>query len=447
MPPRVTTARWMCYTPGMLRAFTPALLACIASALCSPAVAQVRSPWALTARDENLVVSLVTFGVGDDIHQYFGHNALMVEDKEQGAAALYNFGMFSFGPDMLPKYLQGQLEFWAAATPVEPTFRQYMEENRSIEVRELNLSPRKRRFLAERLSYYVEPAHRNYKYDHYKNNCSTKVRDLIDEAIDHQLRVAAGGQGRFTYRGHTRRYTQQDPVVQMLLLLWMNDSMERPIKVWDEAFLPGELERIVDSTQYRDDEGRKVPLVRLAYTVFHARRAPVPEAPSAAWPGLLAVGTMLGALALLLSRWMRRGSRVARVLLGLHHMVIGLCVGVPGLVLFLFLFTKWDVTHYNENLFLANPLTFLAFPLGFWTAVGSRKAQRWLGTVWLLLGTSTVLLLLLKLLPDFDQDTHLPMALLVPINLGCALAHAGLVKRSSHAAPAQAAAGLSGETP
>jgi FtsH-binding integral membrane protein len=125
-------------------------------------------------------------------------------------------------------------------------------------------------------------------------------------------------------------------------------------------------------------------------------------------------------------------------------MLIGLVVGVPGLILFLFLFTKWDVTHYNENLFLANPITFLAFPLGFWTAVGSQKAQRWLGTVWLVLGTSTVLLLVLKLLPSFDQDTHLPMALLVPLNLGCALAHAGLVKRSQHAAASQAAAGLPG---
>ena len=48
-------------------------------------------------------MSLVTFGTGDEIHQYFGHNALLVEDHEREIAALYNFGMFSFGPDLLPK--------------------------------------------------------------------------------------------------------------------------------------------------------------------------------------------------------------------------------------------------------------------------------------------------------------------------------------------------------
>ena len=110
-------------------------------------------------------------------------------------------------------------------------------------------------------------------------------------------------------------------------------------------------------------------------------------------------------------------------------MLLGLVIGVPGLVLFLFMFTKWDVTHGNENLFIANPLTFLAFPLGFWMALGSQRAQRWIGYVWLALGASTVLMIVLKLLPMFDQDTHLPLALIAPINLGCALAHLGLVKQ------------------
>lgn len=428
----------------MLRVLPGVLAAAIAWVLGAPAKAEPGSPWADTARDEDLQISLVTFGPGDEIHQYFGHNALLVQDKQRGLGALYNFGMFSFGPDMLPKYLQGQLEFWAAATPVRPTFEQYMEDNRAIRVQELNLSPHKRRMLAERLVYYTEPAHRSYRYHHYENNCSTKVRDLIDFAVDGQLKRAASVPGRFTYRGDTRRYTEHDPIIHMLLLLWMNDSMERPIRRYDEAFLPEELERLVAVAQYRDDNGVRVPLVKLHYTVFQARRAAVPLAPSRAWPGLLAVGLAIGLSAVLLGRWLRTGSRIARVLLGFHHMLIGLVIGVPGLVLFLFLFTSWDVTHYNENLFLANPITFLAFPLGFWSAVGSKRALRWLSLVWLALGASTVLLLALKVLPWMDQDNHLPMALLVPINLGCAFAHALQFARAPSPASSPATASVAG---
>jgi len=411
-----------------------ALAAALLTAVCAPAAAERDSIWQRTERDEDLTISLVTFGPGSEVHQYFGHNALMVEDKERDIGALYNFGMFDFGPDMLPKYLQGQLEFWAAATPIQPTFENYVEENRSIRVRELNLSPKQRRFLAERLSYYVQPEHRSYRYHHYHNNCSTKVRDMIDAAVGGQLRELGKSPARFTYRGHTRRYTQQDPIIHMLLLYWMNDSMERPIQRWDESFLPDELERLVDSAYYRDESGHDVKLTKLGYTVFQARRAPVPEKPSAAWPGLLAVGALVGALALLFARLAQDGRRLGRVLLGLHGMLLGLVVGVPGLVATLFLFTKWDVTHYNENLFMANALTFLAFPLGFWSALGGRRAQRLQSLLWMTLAASSLLLGLLKLLPSFDQDTHLPMALLLPINLGCGLAHYGLSRRHATSA-------------
>ena len=69
---------------------------------------------------------------------------------------------------------------------------------------------------------------------------------MIDAAVDGQFSAQYAGRAPLTYRGDTRRYTQQDPIVHMLLLLWMNDSMERPIRRYDEAFLPDELERLVD---------------------------------------------------------------------------------------------------------------------------------------------------------------------------------------------------------
>ena len=77
----------MCYIPGMLRA---ALLALPLLLLGQVAHADMRSPWALTQNDEDLRVALVTFGPGDAVHQYFGHNALLVEDTRTGVAAAQN---------------------------------------------------------------------------------------------------------------------------------------------------------------------------------------------------------------------------------------------------------------------------------------------------------------------------------------------------------------------
>jgi hypothetical protein len=384
------------------------------------------SPWA-GSQAEDLALKLVTFGPGGSVHQYFGHNALIVEDTRRDRALMYNFGMFGFGPDMLPKYLRGQLEFWVAATPVRRTFRRYMEMDRSIRVQELDLTPQQRKALAEKLAWYALPENRTYRYHHYRDNCSTKLRDLIDEVVGGQLEAQSSGRARLNYRGHTWRYTEHDPIIHMLLILWMNDSMERPIRRWDEAFLPNELERLVGGARVRGPDGEEHDLVKLAYTVYESPRPGVPEEPSRRWPAVLAVGVLLGALAIGLALlWARTGRRLSAAPLGLLHVVVGLVCGVPGLVLFLFLFTEWKVTHWNENLLLVNPLTFAALPLGFGILFGSRKAMRWMGRFWQVLAITSLLALALKALPSFDQNNWLPMALLLPMNVGFAWASSAL---------------------
>ena len=425
----------MCYTAGVSRLAW--LIACAAWCVTATAAAE-RSPWADT-RDEDLRVALVTFGPGDAIHQYFGHNALLIGDTHGGLELLYNFGMFGFGPDMLPKYLSGQLLFWSAATPVERTYEAYAADNRSIRVQELELAPARRRVLADALDLAVQPKTRYYLYHHYLNNCSTRVRDLIDKAVDGQFARRWRVPGEQTHRGDTLRYTEQDPIIHFLLMLWMNDSMERRITRYDEAFLPNELERLVDGMTYRDEQGRPVKLAKLSYTVFEARRAPVPLSPSRTWPTHLALGLLIGAFSVVLARWYEKtASRTARAVFGLEQVALGIALGVPGLVATLFLLTGWDVTYHNENLFIANALTFASLPLGLAAAFGSRWALRSLGNVWIVLGASTLLLLLLKALPMFDQDVSIPLSLYAPVNLGCALGHLRLRRAASSTRPVAA---------
>jgi len=45
------------------------------------------------------------FEPGDPIPQWFGHASFAVIDHRLKKARVYNYGMFSFGPDMLPKLL------------------------------------------------------------------------------------------------------------------------------------------------------------------------------------------------------------------------------------------------------------------------------------------------------------------------------------------------------
>jgi len=390
----------------------------------------INDPWG-ASRPEDLVIKLITFGPGDDIFNYFGHNAMVVEDRARGLDSLYNFGVFSFGPDMLPKYLGGQLTFWVAETPVRATYAFYSSADRSIRVQELNLLPEKRKELAQSLATAALPENREYLYDHFYNNCSTRLRDLVDVAIDGQFKRALDHPARMSYRQHIRRYAQHNPLVDFALVFWMNRSMERPIKQWEELFLPEELEQHVASMHYRDAQGRDRALVKLSYTVFEAERAATPAWPNHGYPLFAAVGVCIGLLGLALA-FGALSSRRAWVLrlFGLHNALFGLFLGLPGLLAALmWAFSGHAVTYHNENLFLSNPLTFVLFPLGLVIALGSRVALRYARFVSYVLVGSSLLLLLLKLLPSFDQDTTMPTALFLPANLLLALAHMKLAQR------------------
>ena len=401
------------------------LFALTALALGSSA-AQAAPPLAWsTSLPEDLTIKLVTFGPGDNIVNYFGHNGMIVQDNATGEAGLYNFGMFHFGVDMLPNYMKGRLTFWVAETPVRETFARYMEMNRSVRVLELNLPPAQRKQVALTLARSVLPKNRNYLYHHYFNNCSTRLRDIIDSAVGGQFKTALSAPAHFSFRQNTRRYAQQDPVVDFALIFWMNDEMEQPIKQWDELFLPEELEREVAHLQYRDAQGNRVPLVAAKYDVFEASRPATAAAPNRGWPWTLALGVAIGLLACVTAGWLSRtGSALARRLLGAQHAVFGLTFGMLGLLGFLmWTLTEHTVTYRNENQLLANPLTLLLLPLGVGIAFGSKRALVWTRLVFYALAAMSLALPLLKLLPSFNQDTLLPLTLLLPANVGGALAH------------------------
>lgn len=398
-------------------------LAAAISLVTAPAARAQPAPWVRgESRGEDLEIYLVTFGPGPEVVSWFGHSALVVEDRRLNERRLFNYGMFSFDSKILAKYALGRLEFWVDATPhVTQTYRLYAWEGRDVRLQRLNLSPARKLAMAKALSENILPQNRYYLYHHYYDNCSTRPRDLVDAGVGGALKRAGARPGRMTLRDHTRRHTAVSPPMSVLLDFLMNDEIDKPITVWDEAFLPGELEALADAATYAEG-GQQLPLVAERRLVFDAGKAPPPEEPPAYGPWLLALGLALGGSALLLGRWWRAaGSRLARVLLGVETAVVGLVLGLPGTVLLLmWLFTEHTVTHRNENLLFANPLTLAALPLGLMLAFGSERARRWLRVLWLVLAATGLLGLALKLVPLFDQGNGRIIALVLPISLGMA---------------------------
>ncbi|MBI3184930.1 MAG: DUF4105 domain-containing protein [Myxococcales bacterium] len=386
--------------------------------------ARAQAPWGTAeSNPEDLAIWLVTFGPGDDVASWFGHSALVVVDQRLKRGRLYNYGMFSFDPTMLTRFAMGRLTFWVGDAPVEGTLSFYQAQDRDVRIQELNLSPGKRMEIARFLANNVLPENRDYLYHHYNDNCATRPRDAIDRVLGGELKKAYSGPGRMTLRDHTRRHSAVLPPMSVLLDFLMNHEIDRPIAVWDEAFLPAELERQVGGLRFADESGQPVSFVMRAWTPYRSSRPPVPDRPPPYGPWMLLLGLCLGAVPLALAARHGLSTRRRRVLAGLHQVLVGLMLGLPGLALaIMWAFTEHTVTWRNENLLLANPLTFLALPLGIALCAGARWASWALDRVWLALAATGILALALKVLPWFDQDNWRLIALILPANLGAALA-------------------------
>ena len=395
--------------------------------LVATTAAQSLPPW-MTGESQpaDLSVSLVTFSPGDSLVEWWGHTSFVIEDKRLNHARLYNFGMF--GPKegdttgFVQDFIKGRLIFWVADDSVLGTFNFYKKYlDRDVRIQELDLEPSEAMAIARRLGTHVLPENRMYRYHHYNDNCSTRPRDIVDEAIGGQLKAATAAPSRMTLRQHTLRYSGVNPPMSLVLDYLQADSLDQPITQQQDAYLPDELELQLARQQVQRADGSVRPLVKKQWNWFQSARKP-PPAVAPNWIAYeLGVGVLLAALAHALGYWGRGGKKAPRVLLGLYTAVLGLGLGVLGSALaFLMTFTDHDVTFGNENLFQANPITLALLPLGVMLAWGSKRAVRGNRVVWTVLAAISVLGVLVKVLPSADQANGNILAILVPVNVGFA---------------------------
>lgn len=395
--------------------------------LIATLTAQV-APWGDgRSQPEDLRVTLVTFGPGDSLTEWWGHTGLVVEDLRLHQSRLYNYGMFGFSTGFVHKFVQGRLEFWVAdTTAVKETFEWYARElNRDVRLQELDFTPDEAMVIAKALADNVKPENATYLYQHYDDNCSTRPRDFIDRAFGGALLgLTANAPARMSLRHHTRRYSRVNPAMLLVLDYLQNDELDRPIHQKEEAFLPDELERQLDALSITRPDGSVVPAVRRKAIYFQAQnRPPVPEQAPDWTLQLILVGLALGGGAFGLVAWGQGKKALPRVLLGVLNVLLGLSWGALGV--FLFIIGNWTdhtVAHHNENLFLINPVTFFALPLGVMLIFDSRRARSGLRWTWSFLAATAVLGVLAKVLPPFDQNNWNLIALCLPANVGLAAA-------------------------
>ena len=390
---------------------------------------------ALFAQWENLTLKVAVMGPGDQLYFWWGHIALVIEDADTGSSRFFDYGLFNFEKEnFFYDFAFGRLFYSCGVSSTQRNINGYKNTNRDITVYTLDVPPELRLKVRDFAETNVLPENRDYYYHHFRDNCSTRIRDILDIATDGQFFEQYGQlPGRFTLREHVRRHTWFSPAADWFLNFLMGQVIDTPITVWDDMFLPSEVGKRIEEFWYTDNDGVSRKLVSSVEVINRAEgRHRVLDVSRKQWPYELAFSLVLSATFGFFFFLQAKRIRSGRILAGVSMSVTSLFFGIAGFLLyFMNLLTNHDYTYQNANMLFCSPVLLAGIPFGigyaFTKDTGKLFRYGALSRIlWLLTTLGIFLSMAIKLLPAFYQQNLTDQMLMLPISLLFALQPVGL---------------------
>ena len=367
---------------------------------------------------DSLEVALLTFGPGEAAWEKFGHNAIVVVDRATGQAKAYDYGRFDFRQEnFILRFVQGRMWYAMGSAGAQRYLDVYTRADRSVWVQELAMTPAQAAALRDFLEWNDTDEHRDYHYDYYLDNCSTRVRDALDRVLGGVIAARLDTVvTTASFRWHTARLTSSDPLLYTGLMLGLGHPTDRRITAWEEMFLPVQLMEHLRAVAVPDSMGRPVPLVRAEQQVHQSSRYAEPEAPRRLVLPSLLVGMLLGSL---LWRMGRSASRAGQMMFAVLGCTWSAVAGLGGVALLgLWLFTDHVAAHENASVLLLSPLSLalvVLLPLAVRRRTGAGRAA--FGTAMLVAALAGLALVTLGW-PALRQPNPELIALILPLHAG-----------------------------
>lgn len=389
--------------------------------------AQDRSPGQTVAsgvdRPDELKIKLAVIDPGKIIYSWFGHIALIVEEGK--TKKLYDFGNFDINaPFFLGHYIQGDLRYFVAeyeGRRVDGYLFYYSQrENRSIRVYDLNLPREAKERIKNRLRENIKPENRFYQYLMLYDNCATRIRDILNDALKGRLQSTTDSVPITTARREIRRFSYRHFWGDWFTNYIMGSRSDQPFTAWEAMFLPENLERSLRQFSYPGPGGRDIPLITNPAVLYPAPREepPVPLSFPPKWPKGLLLGLAFALCFFFLVRfYLEKKDPLSRFLLGAGSVLLNLFLGIfSTMVIYLTTFTRHDLLgNYSTNLWLGGgPLAFFLIVQNIRFILGKPRSWEHFYRGWLLMNGLALILILIWFLPVPLQRDYWTMSLVLP---------------------------------
>lgn len=292
---------------------------------------------------ENTKISILFVDSGDVLYQWFGHLGVLVETKDS-PAVLYDYGRFEFGPGFYLNFAMGRLWYKCVASYAFYELSVAAQSDRGVYVKTLDLTNEEKAAVLVFLNTNSSKEYNTYLYHNYKDNCSTRIRDLFDRLTKGSFKAEMESRPGRTYREMANMVLSRNIPVLWVLDFLQGRNIDMEQTYWDQMFLPvvffdaieGQSEQIIRSEN--PDARPSIASEPVPY-IFKA-----------------AVASFALGLLQLAFVYMRRKNAFFRITGTVYTFVLHLFLGVLGTILFFMMFfTLHDYTFLNENILFLNP--------------------------------------------------------------------------------------------
>lgn len=356
--------------------------------------------------NDSIRISLLTCGQGEETYSLYGHTAIRYQNFTRGIDDVYNYGMFDFdAPNFVLRFTLGETDYLLGRSRFRYFLENYWYAGREVDEQVLDLSQEEKMRLVKLLEENYRPANRIYRYNFFYDNCATRPRDKIEEAISGTLSYADNMEEKVagsSFRNLLHKYTEGHPWARFGVDLCLGSKADEEITRREMMFTPFVLKELFQHAKIINKAGEERRLVLSCNNILP--RNPDYQRESDWW-----ITPMRGALLLL-------GLVVIATLYGVGKrkslwgidLALFLMAGVSGCILaFLALFSQHPAVSPNYLLLVFHPFHLICLP---WIVKRVRRKE--LSPY--LVGNSVVLTFFILFWALFPQDfppAVLPLAL------------------------------------
>jgi hypothetical protein len=209
------------------------------------------------------VAYLLTCAPGIETYSIYGHSAIRIVIPGKHLDTVYNWGVFDFDtPNFVWKFAKGRLDYMVIAEPLNGFLQEYFFEKRSVYSQKINIDPNETHKLIGLINENLKPENVKYRYDFFYDDCTTRIRDLLEKSIGEKLKYPPPESGKIpTFRDMIGKYQNPYPWLKFGVDLLIGSTADKKAVFRDRMFLPIDMkDELSKSVIYRSD--KMIPLLQ-----------------------------------------------------------------------------------------------------------------------------------------------------------------------------------------